>query len=83
VLTSRIGVEYKIPVGFEPAPFETARWVTSGDEAALKKFMEQNRASMAEDRDDAPVFLARNAWELRRLTDDWPNLTFSATRERG
>jgi peptide chain release factor 3 len=83
VLASRIAAEYDVKVGFEPAPFETARWVSSEDPAMLKKFVEGNRGSLAEDRDDAPVFMARNAWELNRTTQDWPGITFRTTRERG
>src|SRR5262249_32810568 len=66
VLTSRMATEYRINVTFEPSPHETARWVTADDPAELKRFVEGNRASMAEDRDGAPVFLARNAWDLER-----------------
>jgi peptide chain release factor 3 len=37
---------------------------------------------IAEDHDGVPVFLARNAWDLDRMTKDWPALTFNATREQ-
>jgi peptide chain release factor 3 len=83
VLASRIAAEYDVKAGFEPAPFEAARWVSSPDAAALKKFVDGNRGSLADDRDGAPVFLARNAWELNRIQSDWPGLTFRTTRERG
>jgi len=83
VLASRIAAEYDVKAGFEPAPYETARWVSAEDPAMLKKFVEGNRGSLAEDRDDAPVFMARNAWELNRTMQDWPGLTFRTTRERG
>jgi len=83
VLASRIAAEYDVKAGFEPAPFEAARWVSSTDAAALKKFVDGNRGSLADDRDGAPVFLARNAWELNRIQTDWPGLTFRTTRERG
>jgi len=82
VLSARIAAEYKVPVGFEPAPYETARWVTADDAALLKRFAERNRGSLAEDRDGAPVFLARNLWELNRTAEDWPGLSFHKTRER-
>jgi peptide chain release factor 3 len=82
VLSSRIATEYKIAVGFEMAPYETARWVASDDPALLKQFIEQNRGSLAEDRDGAPVFLARDSWELNRIVRDWPKLRFLKTRER-
>jgi peptide chain release factor 3 len=81
VLAARIKSEYELGVRFEPAPYETARWV-EGDPAEVKRFLETNRAALAEDHDQAPVFLARNAWELNTTVREWPALTFSATREQ-
>ena len=37
---------------------------------------------MAEDRDGAPVFLARDAWELSYVAERTPEVRFTATRER-
>jgi peptide chain release factor 3 len=37
---------------------------------------------MAEDRDGAPVFLARDAWEVNYVAERAPKVQFSATRER-
>ena len=82
VLSARIAAEYNIAVGFETAPFETARWLGAESPAELQRFVARHRASVAEDRDGAPVFLARNAWDLRRTAEDWPALRMSATRER-
>jgi len=81
VLRSRVAAEYKIDVDFEASSFETARWV-AGDPAELKRFTDRNRGSLAEDRDGAPVYLARNTWDLNRTIQDWPDLQFTATRER-
>jgi peptide chain release factor 3 len=81
VLAARIKSEYELRVRFEPAPYETARWV-EGDPAEVKRFLETNRAALAEDHDQAPVFLARNAWELNTTVREWPALKFSATREQ-
>ena len=82
VLATRIEAEYNVKAGFEAAPYETARWLDADDPAEIKRFVDRNRSSTAEDRDNAPVFLARNAWELNRTRQDWPNLRFLATRER-
>jgi peptide chain release factor 3 len=82
VLSSRIEQEYSVPVAFEQAPFETARWIFSTDPARLKMFIEQNKSAMSEDREGAPVYLVRNNWELNRMKDNFPEITFSATRER-
>jgi peptide chain release factor 3 len=83
VLSSRMASEYNVAVGFEVAPYETARWVLSGDPGLLRRFVERHREAMAEDRDGSPVFLARNSWDLDRTTKDWPDLRFEKTRERG
>jgi peptide chain release factor 3 len=82
VLSARIKAEYNLAMGFEEAPYETARWVSAKDAAELERFRARQRASLAEDRDGAPVFLARNAWDLNRTVEDWPKIRFSATRER-
>ncbi|HTU54403.1 MAG TPA: peptide chain release factor 3 [Acetobacteraceae bacterium] len=82
VLTTRIEQEYKLRVGLEPAAYDTARWIGADDPLRLKEFIEANRHAMSEDRDGAPVFLARNAWELNYVTEKWPGIRFSATKER-
>ena len=82
VLSSRIKAEYDINVHFEPAPYQTARWVSADDPAELKRFVEAHRGNMATDRDGAPVFMAKSAWELDYTGERWPDITFSATRER-
>ncbi len=82
VLADRIDTEYGIKVSFEASPFETARWVSAADPAELKRFEEAHRGNMAEDRDGAPVFLAKSNWELGYTAEKWPHVRFSATRER-
>jgi peptide chain release factor 3 len=83
VLAERIGSEYDLKMHFETAPYETARWITCADKPMLKRMLEEIRGSLAEDHDGAPVFMARNAWELNRTIKDWPDVTFHATREQG
>jgi peptide chain release factor 3 len=82
VLSSRIEQEYSVPVAFEPAPYDTARWIFSESPDRLKTFIEQNRSAMSEDREGAPVYLVRNNWELNRMKENFPEISFSATRER-
>jgi peptide chain release factor 3 len=82
VIANRIESEYGLKAGFEDAPFETARWVHSDDKPLIKRFVDANASSMAEDRDGALVFLARNGWALGRAQQDFPELVFSATREQ-
>ncbi len=82
VLKERIAAEYGIDVGLEPAPFDTARWVYADNAADVKAFVDRNKGSMAEDRDGAPVFLAKGAWELNYAAEKFPDIRFEATRER-
>jgi peptide chain release factor 3 len=81
VLKSRMQAEYGVAVLLEPGMAEAARWV-SGEKGEVAKFVERHKASVAEDRDGAPVFLAPSRWQLNRAMEDWPSLTFAATRER-
>jgi peptide chain release factor 3 len=82
VLVSRLKQEYNVPVRLEPAPYETARWIASDDPERLQRFREANGSALAEDKDNALVFLARNAWALNRAIEDWPGIEFLKIRER-
>jgi peptide chain release factor 3 len=82
VLAARIEAEYGLPATFESAGVDAARWVECDDDAALKKFTDTNRSSLAEDHDGALVFLARNAWHLNRAQEENPAVRFLKTREQ-
>ena len=82
VLADRIRTEYNIDVVFEGTTLFTARWVEAADPLALKKFTNSNHASMAEDHNGSPVFLARNAWHLKSTGEDWPDIRFLKTKEQ-
>jgi peptide chain release factor 3 len=81
VLAARIKSEYELGVRFEPAPYDGARWI-EGEAAEVKRFVDANRAAVAEDHDGAPVYLARNAWDLSTTIREWPAVRFGATREQ-
>ena len=65
-----------------PADVTVKPGVSGPDAAEMRRFKEANHAAMAEDRDGAPIFLARNGWELRYAQKQWPKVVFAATRER-
>ena len=81
VLKSRLVAEYSLEADLEPAPYDAARWL-SGTDAEIEKFAAANRGGMASDRDGAPVFLAKSAWEMGYVTEKFPGLKFLRTRER-
>jgi peptide chain release factor 3 len=81
VLKSRLNAEYGLDADLEPSPYDTARWISAG-EADIEKFLAVHRGQMAEDRDGAPVFLAKSQWELGYVAQKFPNVKFAKTRER-
>ncbi len=82
ILADRIRTEYGVPVRFEPSSLHTARWVEAEQPAELKSFLDETRASIAEDHNGDPVFLARNAWHLDRAQQDFPKLKFLKIKEQ-
>jgi peptide chain release factor 3 len=83
VLADRIRTEYDVPVKFESTQYMTARWVDTSDSALLKRFADFNRANMAEDHSEAPVYMARNNWHLEQATKDFPDIRLLKTKEQG
>ncbi len=81
VLADRAKQEYRVDINYEGLPFEQACWLRAGDEKAMQKFMENNRNAIVLDRDERPVFLAKNAWELNYMVEKNPDVEFLRTRE--
>jgi peptide chain release factor 3 len=81
VLKSRLVAEYGLDAELESSPYDSARWL-SGSEAEIEKFAAGNRGGMATDRDGAPVFLAKSAWELGYVAEKFSNVKMLKTRER-
>jgi peptide chain release factor 3 len=82
ILADRIRHEYDIAVHFDGTSFDRARWVEADDKNVMKRFIDANRDNVAEDHNDAPVFLARNEWQLNRAMQDWKDVRFVTTREQ-
>jgi peptide chain release factor 3 len=68
VLIARMAGEYGVGIGFEPTPYNLARWI-SGDRAVIDKFVADQRTAMADDVDGDPVFLATSAFMMRRTAE--------------
>ncbi|HEX3130258.1 MAG TPA: peptide chain release factor 3 [Thermoanaerobaculia bacterium] len=82
VLADRLRTEYNLDANLEGTSLFTARWVEADDPLQLKKFLQANHATMAEDHNGAPVFMARNAWHLKSTGEDWPQIRFLKTKEQ-
>jgi peptide chain release factor 3 len=76
VLADRLLNEYGLQTGFDPAPCDTVRWIKADDPAALQRFVERNRSSVATDLDDARVFLASSAFNLQWTAERNPEIKF-------
>ncbi len=81
VLKSRLVAEYDLDADLEASPYDAARWL-KGTDAEIEKFSAANRGGMATDRDGAPVFLSKSAWEIGYVAERFPNVKFLKTRER-
>jgi len=82
VMTERLKAEYGLAVMFEVPPYETARWLTAENDDIIEEFAGRHRGQMAEDLDGAPVFLAKNSWEVSYVEDKFPSIKFARVRER-
>ena len=83
VLTARLAAEYDL------ADPPRRRALSGGalarsrrPQTELERFRNRNPSASAEDHDGVPVFLARNAWDLRTTIEEWPNIRFKETREQ-
>jgi peptide chain release factor 3 len=76
VLADRLLNEYGLQTGFDPAPCDTLRWIRSADPAALARFVERNRSSVATDLDGAQVYLASSTFNLSWTAERNPDIEF-------
>lgn len=82
ILSTRAEQEYGVTIDFEPCNYETARWVRCEDLKRKDAFLAAERHNLAEDGDGDTVYLARNSWELERVSKDWPEVLLAKTKER-
>lgn len=81
VVAHRLKSEYGAEIRLLPARYSLARWISSTDSTALKKFMQENIHRMAEDVVGAAVFLATHKSELDVAQQRWESIEFHALRE--
>jgi len=81
VLAERLEAEYGLSVSFETSRFELCRWISAPTSAELDQFIRAHGSSMAVDLDDAPVFMATSAWDLRYEQDRAPAIIFSDIKD--
>jgi len=82
VMADRLGNEYALDCVFEPAPYSEARWI-NGERADIEDFASKHKTAMATDIDSAPVFLGKSSWEIGYISERFPKIVLTRTRERG
>lgn len=81
VLKERLSAEYGLPIDYEPTRFSICRWITADDPKELDKFIESHLSAMARDLDEAPVFMAANAFNLQYEMDRYKGIQFSDVKD--
>ena len=83
VVAARLASEYKVDALYDEAGIATARWLTYPDDKVRRDFEKDRAASLANDVDGNPVYLAPNRFNLQVAMERWPQVGFHATREHG
>jgi peptide chain release factor 3 len=83
VVQHRLKTEYGVDARLMPTRYTMARWVTSKDPRALRKFLDANAAHIAYDVVDAAAFLIGSPAQLRVAEELYPDVKFHAMREHG
>ncbi|WKU19570.1 peptide chain release factor 3 [Advenella alkanexedens] len=81
VVAHRLKTEYGVEARLMPSRYTMARWVTSDNPKALRKFMDSNAAHIAYDVVDALAFLISSPAQLRVAQELNPEINFHAMRE--
>ena len=81
VLAERLEAEYGLAASFESSRFSLCRWVDAATPTDLDKFTRAYPSSMAVDLDQAPVFMAASAWDLRYEEEKWPTIRFTDIKD--
>ncbi len=81
VVSWRLKHEYNVDCVFEPAPYQTTRWVSCGDPSILEKFRRQLAANIALDGGGFIAYMAPTLVNLQLTEERWPDIVFHKTRE--
>ncbi len=82
VIADRLRTEFNVDVIFENTQYYTARWFNCDDKSQLDNFLRVNQMNIADDFNGGKVFLARNAWHLGKVNEDFPAIVLHKTREQ-
>ena len=81
VIQFRLLNEYGAACNFRPLNISSAKWASSSNPEALKKFLQHQSSKIAFDKDHKPVFLASSSWDLDYTAKQFPEISFHDTSE--
>lgn len=81
VVAHRLESEYNVRCIYETVNTVTARWITSDDPKKLAEFKQRQERYLALDAGDFLTYLAPSRVNLDIAIEQWPDITFHATRE--
>ena len=81
VIKARMAAEYGVEATYEPMNYETARWVSCDDQKRLREFERTHHDNLARDAEGNLTYFLSHVWLLKRLSEQWPEITFLKTRE--
>ncbi len=81
VIQFRLLQEYGAACSFQPISYYKAFWFTSANKNLLKQFIITKAQHITWDKDERPVFMARNEWTLKSVNEDYPEIKFHYTSE--
>jgi len=82
VCAYRLKEEYGVECVFEPVSVATARWVTAEDAVKLEAFSRKVQEHLAQDHDEALVYIAPTMVNLNLAMERYPDISFHHTRDR-
>ena len=83
VVAHRLKTEYGVDAILGSSRYNMARWVSSTDPKALRKFLDSNISNIAYDVVEAPAFLVSSPAQLRVAQELHPDIQFHVMREHG
>ena len=75
------GMEYTMEWAEDQKPFDEVV-EDKGVKVLIDAFLETNRGTVAKDLDGAPVYLAKNSWDVGYVSEKNPAIRFTKTKER-
>ena len=81
VTANRLKVEYGVDAHYEVLDYTLSRWVNCKDKKQLAAFEKANRSNLALDGEGNLTYLGVSEWKLKRVMDEWSEVSFLKARD--